>query len=769
MWHQRTFWCKIARAHTSVSVWRTRYPQYMPISVVVISLVLSTLSLTVRLLLAPANAGIDDAWWSASAYIYLTSFAVVLLGLLLNKRVSAFRPILAAGSIYEDNRCAPSDMVPIVGSDEQSVSDTERHSAHGDHENIEEALKTSRAHLAGIIGSAMDAVITIDEEQRILIFNSAAERMFSYSANDVIGHPLETLIPKRFRKAHAKHIKNFALTNITNRRMGSLGQLMGLRSTGEEFYIEASISQLVSGKQKLFTVILRDITERIHAEEALRASEARYRDLIEQAADGIILSDRDANLIEVNRRACEMLGYTREELLGLNLADLIPAADLAAQPLGHKTLATGETMLQERNLRRKDGAPIPVESTIKKLVDGTVQSIVRDITERKRSEELRKAKEVAEEANRAKSDFLSRMSHELRTPLNSILGFGQLLTLDNITPSQAENVSQILKGGWHLLDLINEVLDISRVETGRLSLSPEPVLASTLLNECLQLSRVIADERQIIMSSPAPGTTNVYVLADRQRLTQVILNLFANAIKYNRTGGSVSVSCTVNAAKTLRINVSDTGYGIPKEKMPRLFTPFDRLGAETSGVEGTGLGLALSKKLIEAMHGDIGAESVSNKGSTFWVELPIAESQLERLEREEMRIFPQDIAAMKTSIILYIEDNLANLKLVERLLARYPNLTLLSAMQGRLGIDLARQEKPDLILLDLHLPDIHGEEVLRMMKTDPLTDSIPVIIISADATKREMDLLRTEGAYAYLTKPFDVRKFIDLVEAVLKP
>jgi len=387
-----------------------------------------------------------------------------------------------------------------------------------------------------------------------------------------------------------------------------------------------------------------------------------------------------------------------------------------------------------------------------------------------RTAALREAKEDADRANQAKSEFLSRMSHELRTPLNAVLGFAQLLEMDSLSPEQRESVGHILRGGRHLLELINEVLDLARIEAGRLTLSPEPVSVREVVRESLDLIRPIAAKVNVLLNDTAPSIPDAYVTADRSRLKQVLLNLLSNAAKYNHQGGSVTLTCETLPQGRLRIRVSDTGPGIPPDKLERLFIPFERLGAEQTAVEGTGLGLAFSKRLVEAMRGSLGVESTMGKGTTFWIELALVEEPIRHLARLGIGLpSPADlVASQKARIVLYIEDNLSNLKLVQRVLAQRPEVRVLPAMQGRLGLDLAREHRPNLILLDLHLPDISGREVLRHLQEAPETRQIPVVMISADATRTQIDRLLAAGARAYLTKPLDIKKFLALLDEILK-
>jgi len=388
-----------------------------------------------------------------------------------------------------------------------------------------------------------------------------------------------------------------------------------------------------------------------------------------------------------------------------------------------------------------------------------------------RERELVTANAAIEEASHHKSEFLSRMSHELRTPLNAILGFGQLLEMDHLSPDQRESVQHILKGGRHLLALIDEVLDIARIEAGRLSMSQEPVSIDDVMKQSLTLVGPMALARGIQLNTDqrAPSSRR-HVFADRQRLTQVFLNLLSNAVKYNRERGSVVVSCEEVPGGRMRVTVSDSGPGIPPDKLARLFTPFDRLGAEQTGIEGVGLGLSLSKRLMEAMGGTLGVASAPGQGSTFWIELPIVESPEERVAQAGERLpAPAELeASRKARVVLYIEDNLSNLKLIQRLLAHRPEVRLLPAMQARLGLQLAREHRPTLILLDLQLPDISGEEVLRQLRATPETRDIPVAIISADATPGRLERLRAAGAGQYLTKPLDVKQFLIVLDEALK-
>jgi PAS domain S-box-containing protein len=508
------------------------------------------------------------------------------------------------------------------------------------------------------------------------------------------------------------------------------------------------------------------------ARNQLLESQRRLAQIVASSDDAIVSTTLDGVITSWNRGAQKLFQYAAEEVVGKPASVLAPPelADESAQ-LWAKLRRGGSIEGYETRRLTKGGRTIEVSLTLSPVrdADGNVveaSTIARDVSERNRAEREREAaREEAHSANQSKSEFLSRMSHELRTPLNAIIGFGQLLEMNGLDETQREYVDRILKGGQHLLKLINEVLDISRIESGTVSISLEPIDADAAVAEALDLIGPMAAQRGLRVAAPGRPPVQRYVVADQQRLKQILLNLLSNAVKYNRDRGSITVSIEERDDR-LRILVTDTGSGLTPEQQDRLFVPFERLGAEAGATEGTGLGLALSKALAEVMQGDLELiASEPSVGSTFAVDLPRGQPASAGMAGPAAA--PRDLPEPAENArleILYIEDNLSNLRLVEEILSFRPQVKLLTAMLGGLGLELAAQCVPDLIILDLHLPDIPGREVLARLRSAPATAAIPVVVLSADATQGQIRRLLEAGAQAYLTKPLDVRRFLELVD-----
>ena len=618
------------------------------------------------------------------------------------------------------------------------------------------------------------AVLALDE--RFLQVNASFCKMVGYSNQEL-------------RQRTAEDI-TFADDIETGRQLAQSLLHGTTRYTGDKRYVHkngeilwvsrtASVLRDEQGAPQHFLLMVEDISERKASEAALEESRGELQAaldanqlIMDNSQDVICTISEDGRFLRVNAACEELWGYKADELVGRRYIDLVYAEDRPKTEAAAKSmLVSGRVTDFVNRYVRKDGTLVDVLWSVTwSAKDRIMFCVAHDVTDRERIEKaLREAKEEADRANHAKSDFLSRMSHELRTPLNSILGFGQLLDRQSPTEMQRPRIRYILSAGRHLLNLINEVLDISRIEAGTLQLSVEPVCIEEAIREVVDLMRPQAAERNITLTANCSLDNATYVLADQQRLKQVLLNLLSNAVKYSATQGSVTVSFDESSDRLTRISVRDTGAGIPVDKLARLFTPFDRLGAEQSTVEGTGLGLALCQRLVQAMDGKIGVSSTRGNGSTFWLELARAKSPVQMAAASRSGSASGDELAEESRRILYIEDNFSNVTLVDQMLAERPGLELMTAMQGRVGLELARQHSPDLILLDLHLPDMPGWQVLAQLKADHLTREIPVIVISADATSPQIKRLLSAGARAYLTKPIDIAEFFRVIDEALSP
>ena len=915
---------------------------------------------------------------------------------------------------------------------------------------------TGEAKLSSIINSTLDAIIAIDSAYNITLFNTAAEHMFGLTSHEVLGSNLDRLIPSRFRSAHSDNLRSFGETNFTKRAMGKPGTIFGLHANGCEFPIDASISQLEVDGEKMFTVLLHDITARNQADGKLRIAAQYARSLIEASLDPLVTISPEGKITDVNEGSVIVTGVAREQLIGTDFsnyftepekaregyqtafsegsvtdypltirhkdgsltevlynasvykdaqgdvlgvfaaarditarkraeealikagalqsaifnsanfssiatdangviqifnvgaermlgytaaevmnkitpADISDPQELIARakalsielgtPIAHGFEALvfkasrGIEDIYELTYFRKDGTRVPavvsvtalrdaqetiigylligtdntarkqveaeqekldqrlrdqqfytrslIESSIDALMttdpsgiitdvnkqmealtdctrdeligapfklyftdperaeagiklvlsekkvsnyeltarardgketvvsynastfydrDRTLQGVfaaARDITERKLLDqalqetnvELQNAKVVAEKANLAKSDFLASMSHELRTPLNAILGFAQLMESDATPPtnSQRQGIDQILHAGWYLLELINEILDLALIESGKLSLSLESISLESVLQECLFMIDPQARKRNISLTFP-PFEVTHYVKADRIRLKQVLINLLSNAIKYNKVNGAVVVSCSATTAGRIRICVEDTGAGLTPEKLAHLFQPFNRLGQELNVGEGTGIGLVVSKKLIELMQGEIGVESTIGKGSVFWFEMNQTAEPQHAPEADKLGTSSQKQVAADAELrtVLYVEDNPTNLLLVEALIARRPDIRLLSARDGIRGVEVARASRPDVILMDINLPGINGFEALRILADDPTTAHIPIIAISANVLPLDIEKGLEAGFFRYVTKPIKVIELMATLDLALK-
>ncbi|HSY48769.1 MAG TPA: PAS domain S-box protein [Thermoanaerobaculia bacterium] len=659
----------------------------------------------------------------------------------------------------------------------------------------EEALLKAGALQSAIFNSANFSSIATDARGVIQIFNVGAERMLGYTAAEVMDRitPADISDPEEVI-ARAKALSLELATPITpgfealvfkaSRGIEDIYELTYIRKDGSRFPAIVSVTALRDAQNAIIGYLLigTDNTARKQVEAEQKKLDQRLRDqqfytrsLIESNIDALMTTDPSGIITDVNKQMEALTGCTRDELIGAPFKDYFTDPELAEAGI-KLVLSERKLTNYELTARARDGKETVVSYNATTFYDRDrrlqgVFAAARDVTERKRLDhELERAKFVAEKANLAKSDFLSSMSHELRSPLNAILGFAQLIESDSPppSPSQKESISQILHAGWYLLELINEILDLAMIESGKLSMSLEPVSLVEVMLECRLMIEPLAQRRGIHMTFPSFDEP-YSVKADRTRIKQVLINLLTNAIKYNEVGGSVVVECCETSTPGyVRVTVTDSGAGLPPEKLAQLFQPFNRLGQEGNAEEGTGIGLVVSKRLVELMEGVIGVESTVGTGSVFWVEL-LSTAALTLPARVETTAVAEPAApsVVRLRTLLYVEDNPANLKLVEKLIARRDDLRLLSAVDGNRGVELARTCQPDVILMDINLPGISGIQALKILREDPATAHIPVVALSANAIPRDIEKGLQAGFFRYLTKPIKVSDFTDALNVAL--
>ncbi len=664
----------------------------------------------------------------------------------------------------------------------------------------EEALRRADALQSAIFTSANFSSIATDAKGVIQIFNVGAERMLGYTALEVI----DKITPADISDPQEMIARAFALskelgTQIApgfealvfkaSRGMEDIYELTYIRKDGSRLRAMLSVTALRDDAQAIIGYLLigTDNTARKQIEEERKKLDQRLRDqqfytrsLIEANIDAIITTDPSGIITDVNKQMESLTDCTRDELIGAPFKTYFTDPERAEAGI-NLVLSANKVSNYELTARTRDGLETVVSYNASTFYDRDrklqgVFAAARDVTERKRLDgvledknvELEAARALAEKANLAKSEFLSSMSHELRSPLNAILGFAQLMESDEPAPStgQQESIAQILRAGWHLLKLINEILDLSKIEARQIPLSKEAVLLSEILSECQSMVEPHARQRGIEMRFP-PGDAALHVLADHTRLKQVLLNLLTNAIKYNSAQGTLEVGCTLQPQNRIRVSIRDTGQGMRPDQQAQLFQAFNRLGQEASGVEGTGIGLVVAKQLVELMGGSIGVQSTVGVGSVFWFELDAVDAPLAALESGHVTL-SLPVRPSKAHTLLYVEDNPANMKLVQKIIERHPELRLLMASNGLAGIELARSERPDVILLDINLPGISGFETLRLLREDARTAHIPAVAVSANAMARDVKKGLEAGFMHYLTKPIKVDEFLLALHAALE-
>ena len=665
---------------------------------------------------------------------------------------------------------------------------------------VSEPLLKAGALQDAIFNSANFSSIATDAQGVIQIFNVGAERMLGYEAADVV----DKITPAGISDAQEVVARAAALsleldTPITpgfealvfkaSRGIEDIYELTYIRKDGSRFPAIVSVTALRDAQGKVIGYLLigtdNTARKRVEAEQALldqrlRDQQFYTRSLIESNIDALMTTDPRGIISDVNQQMEALTGCTRDELIGAPCKNYFTEPERAEAAIT-RVLREGKVTNYELTAISRDGKETVVSYNASTFHDRDrklqgVFAAARDVTERKQFEsalqdnnvELESAKAAAEKANLAKSEFLSSMSHELRTPLNAVLGFAQLMASETPAPSvpQQRSIDQILKGGWYLLRLINEILDLAMIESGKVTMSQESMALSDVLQDCQTMIEPQAQKRGIRMSFPS-FEHPFYVHADRTRVKQVMINLLSNAIKYNQPGGSVVVECSISGAERVRVSVRDTGAGLNAEQLAQLFQPFNRLGQESSTEEGTGIGLVVTKQLVELMGGVIGVESQVGVGTTFWVELDGSSAPMLVLDGVEAPHAPQAASAAQRTL-LYVEDNPANLALVEQLIARRSDLKLLTAVDAHLGMQLARAYQPDVILMDINLPGISGYGALKLLQDDVATTHIPVMALSANAVPRDIEKGLEAGFFRYLTKPIKVLEFMDALDVALR-
>ena len=630
----------------------------------------------------------------------------------------------------------------------------------------------ANARVGSLLDAAPGAMVCVDGEGRISMVNTRLCEVFGYDRSELIGLPIERLVPQELHARHISHRDGYIGSPHT-RPMGSGLPLRGRRKDGSTFPVEVSLAAEGPSSDRLVIAAVRDVTGERDAQASLLESETRLRQLAENVSTVFTLRQLDPpKYLYISPGMTDLCGYTPDEIKDdptILFDQLIHPEDKERvyDLLTHQVATKGRAASEHRVVHR-DGTVRWVRS-VTSLVpnpDGRpvrVVGMTDDITDRVlATHRLAEAEAEARAANEAKNTFLSRTSHELRTPLNAVLGFSQLLALALKGTEHASSVDHVLKASRHLLALIDDVLDIALIEAGEMAVSIEPVSVSSVVSEVVALLTPMAEEARVRISV-APMADSL-ARADVQRLRQVLLNLLTNAVKYHRPGGRVWVTWTASDDEVV-IAVKDDGRGIPRELQSRLFTPFDRLGAESSTVQGSGVGLAVTRSLVELMGGQVEYDSDTGRGSVFTVTLPAPPDHAGTPAPTATAPYADTSPAGQTSsTLLYVEDNSTNVEVMESVLGLRPGWRMIHAGLGQLGIDLARSHQPDLVLLDLHLPDLTGVEVLRALQEDPVTHGIPVVVVSADASHLTRRRVIEVGARRYLTKPYALEELLALLD-----
>jgi PAS domain S-box-containing protein len=647
----------------------------------------------------------------------------------------------------------------------------------------EEQVKASEQKYRSLFNEAVDMIHLVSSDGIILDANPAELRKMGYARSEYIGSSLLEHIHPDHREA-----TRVAGQQVWNEGLSVTGfQTVMVNKTGEEIVVEVNVTPyLEEGRVQYARAIIRDVTDRHsaeaeliryreHLEDLVTSRTARINDqarVIDQLHDAVVVLDLQQKIRLWNQGAERTFGYTAEEVLGRSMAFLVPEEDQSdLKNEIFKPLMQRGVLEQKARRVRKDGTVIPVHLSLCLQRDDSgeptgIIGYVTDITEaQKKEDEIREAKEEAERASSAKSEFLSRMSHELRTPLNAILILAQLMASDDQDPLSDDHqasTEEMLFAAEHLLSLIKDVLDLETIETGGVELQFDSVPLRNSVQQCLSLSQPQAAKRGIMLVDEVPDLT---VRADPTRLAQIILNLVSNGVKYNREGGRVTLTAD-RKDQRVTLRVSDTGVGLSSEQLDLVFLPFERAGAERSGVEGTGIGLTIAKRLTEMMGGVLSAQSAPEEGTTFMVELSAADP--DPAKRSVPRGRSRKRSAPRPARVLLVEDNDVNVLVLQKILKRRPEIVLFTEPDGQRGLERARELLPDLILLDIGLPVMDGFEVMRRLKSSTGTRSIPVIAVTANAMPEDVRRGFEAGFTEYLSKPLQVADFLETIDRVLE-
>lgn len=640
----------------------------------------------------------------------------------------------------------------------------------------------ARGELSGescrlILETAPDAMVIVRSDGTIAFVNAQTETLFGYARSDILDQRLDMLIPERFRRSHEGHVGRYFVRPST-RPMGSGLELFGRRSDGTEIVIEVSLSPVQTEDGLMVSAAIRDITERKRIEGAAKLNADRLASAVESIQDAFALFDSSDRLILCNSVYRRLVGaVVSGSLVGKSYESILDATiqELAFENEAELARFRDECRTARRDpkgaveARTRDGRSLRI--TDRRTPEGGIVETIWDLTEDvHRERELGEARAAAEAGSAAKSEFLSSMSHELRTPMNAILGFAQLLQRDKKEPlseRHKERVDHILRGGEHLLRLIDDILDLSRIEAGRVAISPEPVSVEDVLDEVRRTLEPMATRQGISLEVEAPRAKLPLVDADRTRLVQILTNFGSNALKYNRPTGRVTFTVSTLRAHGLRVTVVDTGMGIATERQGKLFQPFQRAGQETGPIEGTGIGLVIAKRLAELMGGDVGFRSEAGQGSEFWVDIPLHVSGAGSNPLPAAPAMTGGALGAGRKLVLYVEDNPSSAIFMRHLVGTFDNLELVTTPTAEMGIEIARERHPDVIILDINLPGMSGLDALHLLRAAPETREIPVIALTAAASERDKERGIQAGFCRYLTKPIKVDEFVPTLEALL--